>query len=377
MTHKCELCQKHNDDNFVHDMIVKYAPYYLKLMFEYHEIKPNNKTYELTKRVDNVAKDGHIVTTLVVEFEVGPITKHSLWDGKTVYVLRCLHSMKHGKCEYIAPKINMSCQYFQGKKNGLLTKIVGRKSYTMKKTYEYVNSVKHGISIAKYAQFNEESKNVCDTTCIGEYKDDRLLKYTTYEDSAKKSEILYNKNGHYHGLCKYWHSNGNLKKEIEYDDNIESGKYINYANDGTVLIDMITNKNVIVKINSLKDKSGRNHLLSESGEITGYKVCETLNNINVIVELIIPAGTKRKNTLDLDNFECVAEYVIVKRICDKDNNEYKIAKSFMYDATCKYIVGEKVIPDKYDPNDNSPGREGIHFYNYPDQCNKWIAPLNL
>jgi len=134
------------------------------------------------------------------------------------------------------------------------------------------------------------------------------------------------------------------------------------------------------------DLHGRDMTLEQEKDITGYKACIVRDEIDcesyinyVYVELLIPANAKRIKTVgDLIRFKCRAEYAIVKRIFDKDNNDYNEAYSFLYKTSkqfkkqFKYVVGEKVIPDGFDENVNQSCGKGINFHKYIDHCDQWF-----
>jgi len=81
-----------------------------------------------------------------------------------------------------------------------------------------------------------------------------------------------------------------------------------------------------------------------------------------IVELIIPSSAKR--TSSLVGRKCRCEFAYVKNILNIDGSICKNIKSVKgdHDRKTKYIVGQKVVPDKYDGDVRVECTHGIHFF---------------
>ena len=92
----------------------------------------------------------------------------------------------------------------------------------------------------------------------------------------------------------------------------------------------------------------RTRILPE-GDIIGWKKCKG----GVIVKLRIPEAAKRSHAFGR---KCRAEYADVLEIFGGDN-----ALS-SHDHKTKYVVGERVHPDKFDENWMEECASGIHFF---------------
>ena len=85
------------------------------------------------------------------------------------------------------------------------------------------------------------------------------------------------------------------------------------------------------------------------GEIIGWKKCKD----NVIVKLCIPADAPRSHAF---RRKCRAGFADVLEIFGADKGISQ------HDEKTEYIVGQRVTPDKFDPNWQEECAGGIHFY---------------
>jgi len=85
------------------------------------------------------------------------------------------------------------------------------------------------------------------------------------------------------------------------------------------------------------------------GDLIGWKKCRG----DVIVKLKIPVEAKRSSAFGR---KCRAEYADVLEV---SGAEFGIGQ---HDGKTKYVVGERVIPDKWDDNWQEECSHGIHFY---------------
>jgi hypothetical protein len=85
------------------------------------------------------------------------------------------------------------------------------------------------------------------------------------------------------------------------------------------------------------------------GDLIGWKKCRN----DVIVKLRIPADAKRSNAFGR---KCRAEFAEVLEI--EGTNE-AVSE---YDNKTRYIPGEVITPDAFDPDWQNECASGIHFY---------------
>jgi hypothetical protein len=105
-----------------------------------------------------------------------------------------------------------------------------------------------------------------------------------------------------------------------------------------------------------------------------------LGLIYVYVQLEVNEGVGRvtptSSELDTCHFKSRVEKAKVLSIVDVDGNNYEEAMSCVFPqrsipAFLKYISGEEVLPDLFDPNPNKECSHGINVHMYKDQCDVW------
>ena len=106
-------------------------------------------------------------------------------------------------------------------------------------------------------------------------------------------------------------------------------------------------KNIKTFVKSVEFK--RTRIFPDEGDIIGWKKCRG----NIIVQLLIPAGTKRSHAFGR---KCRAEWVKVLEVFSKE-------KAFsIHDQKVEYKSGEIVKCDKWNEDFTVECGGGIHFY---------------
>ena len=95
--------------------------------------------------------------------------------------------------------------------------------------------------------------------------------------------------------------------------------------------------------------AARLSIVPETGAFTGWKQCRN----GVMVKLLIPAEAARSNATGR---KCRAEFVDVLEIHGADKAESIHAGGFFYE------VGQRVVPDHWNPDRWDECSGGIHFY---------------
>ena len=85
------------------------------------------------------------------------------------------------------------------------------------------------------------------------------------------------------------------------------------------------------------------------GELIGWKKCEG----DTIVKLRIPADAKRSHAFGR---KCRAEFVDVLEIIGAETAVSS------HDRSTTYVVGQRVLPDRFDENWQQECASGIHFF---------------
>jgi antitoxin component YwqK of YwqJK toxin-antitoxin module len=250
--------------------------------------------------------------------------------------------------------------------------------------------------------------------------------YEYWHNGRKFSEYSY-EDGVYNGLCKCWNYDGILITECTYLKGVLHGLYRQRNSDGSLsfecnyvkgkpdgkykiwpsndiyrthkipdLMDISTKEitaPIIInyidgkfdRIISLLDTEDRECALPSDEEITVWKACRS-NGHDVTVMLRVPREAKRVTPiLDNDCYKSRVEYAFVEKIVDKSGKEYDQAQPFVFASSRKnvaplstniiYQVGEKVIPDRFDPNPMVGCGAGINVHRYQDHCNVWFSDI--
>jgi hypothetical protein len=93
--------------------------------------------------------------------------------------------------------------------------------------------------------------------------------------------------------------------------------------------------------------------ITPEGDLIGWKKCRTVDGGYCIIKLKIPMDAKRSNA---SGRKCRAEWAEVLEV---DGAETGISS---HNNAVKYVVGQKVTPDKWDDNRWNECSSGIHFF---------------
>ena len=137
---------------------------------------------------------------------------------------------------------------------------------------------------------------------------------------------------------------------------------------------LINNSMKTQNITTCDNKILKNVILPETGEFTAYKVCKTENDVNVYVELLVPANARRitsimtPSSINQSRVECAK----VVKITDRDGKNYDECTSFVFrKKNLVYQVGETIYPDSYNSNPEDCGN-GIYVHLNKEDCDQWF-----
>lgn len=133
----------------------------------------------------------------------------------------------------------------------------------------------------------------------------------------------------------------------------------------------------MVKVVSLVDGLGRETVLPE-GEIDVWKACVSVRGGRAVyVHLVIPHDARRVTPADTTaTYKSRVEYAVVIGIEDAVDPtiRHTEAESSVYGGTrLRYVLGQEVRPDGFDPSPALECGHGIHVHRYRDHCTRWMG----
>lgn len=230
----------------------------------------------------------------------------------------------------------------------------------------------HGI----FRQWFESAKPGDREKLIIEYKngwnDGQYLEW--WPNGQLKCNRNYNR-GHLDSVSETWYDNGQSEINCNFQLGNFHGPYTKWRQDGNLLSQYIYSQGTMTHILSDRDGRGREYVLGP-GQITVWKACRIPNTeINVYVELLVPAHAQRVTTRMTGqyNYKARVSEAKVVSITDKYGLKHQTATSFVYRGkTLSYTVGETVRADGFDNNPQHDCGHGINVHLNRDHCDQWF-----
>jgi antitoxin component YwqK of YwqJK toxin-antitoxin module len=230
---------------------------------------------------------------------------------------------------------------------------------------DYKNGVKDGLDTWYDAHYSKEIETP--------FKDgqEHGTSIVWYAGGSKKYFEREYDNGKLKKSTQYDYFTGNKVSEVTYNDK----DYIEITFSDSKRIQIVKRENEKMSIVSLLDEEGRECNLP-SGKIIVWKACRH-EKTDVYVKIEVPAEAKRLTVIEPKYEKFTYKSRIssgrVLEITDKEGNQYKDAKSFIFkDNELTYIVGEIVESENgFDDNPLYVCSSGIYVQAHKDHCDQW------
>ncbi|AYV80491.1 MAG: hypothetical protein Harvfovirus2_21 [Harvfovirus sp.] len=180
------------------------------------------------------------------------------------------------------------------------------------------------------------------------------LRYGPSEEWAANGQNVcksHYKNGKLHGSYKMWYPYGVMKYHAEYLDGILQG--ISAFNDGN-------GRSCII--------SGLNSTVWQAAYVLDH---ETKQNKFVHVRFSVPYTAKKMTSYSAE-FICRVSAAKVEEIIDLHGNQYKFAKSFVFDDERHIFIVGKIISSDFDEDIGKPDARGFKVHLHRDHCDLWL-----
>ena len=214
---------------------------------------------------------------------------------------------------------------------------------------------------------------------------DRVTRMKNHLADGGTEEFGLNRQGRLDGAYTVRDRRGIRLTEGTYLDGKQHGRFLMWDSLGRLRSDCVYRHGLLDEVHRLVER-GRDTVLP-SGDVVVWKACRSVAKWyplygfgslrrDLYVALLVPAEARRVTPLHGKGKSRV-EFARVLDIVDRDGNHYTEAEACVFHNGghhLRYVVGQEVRPDTFDPDPTVTCGHGLHVYRHRDQCDRWFRP---